>query len=87
MELFVDLIYAILLCSGWCGLIKYRRSVKSWTGNFVWAETYLGRWGTYTVMILFWLGMIFLGVIYPFGWLEMLTGWNWNSGLVPLPSE
>jgi hypothetical protein len=47
-------------------LIKYRKIVHGWTGNFVWAEQYLGYGGTYLVLILVGLGSIFYGVIYPF---------------------
>lgn len=68
----IKIFYAIMLIAWWYGLIRYRRNVKSWTGNFVWAEKYLGSGGTYLVMILFGMFLIFLGVLYPFGWLELL---------------
>jgi hypothetical protein len=53
-------------------MIRYRRTVKSWTGNFVWAEKYLGSGGTYLVIILFGMFLMFLGVLYPFGGLDLL---------------
>ncbi|MDA9128872.1 hypothetical protein N9J72_00150 [Candidatus Gracilibacteria bacterium] len=74
MELVVDLIYSGLLMGGGYALIRYRRDVKSWTGNFAWAEIYIGRGSTYTIMILIAMGMIFLGVLYPFGGLSLITG-------------
>ncbi len=75
MDVIVDIIYAILFI--WCGIaiLKYRRVVKSWTGSFVWAEQYLGRGGTYFILILIWIFLIFLWVLYPFWWLELLTWW------------
>ena len=71
MNIIIDLIYAILLIVWGMWLIKYRRNVKWWTGNFVWAERYIWNWGTYFVMILIGLFMIFLWVIYPFGGLDL----------------
>lgn len=73
MEILVDIIYAIsFIAWGYC-LIKYRRNVKSWTWNFLWAEKYLGNGWTYIVMILIWLFMMFFWVLYPFGGMELLT--------------
>lgn len=68
----VKIFYAILLIVIWASLIKYRRIVKSWTWNFVWAERYLWSWWTYFVLVLVWLLMIFLWVLYPFGWLGLI---------------
>lgn len=63
----IDIFYAILLIvMGFC-LIRYRRNVKSWTGNFAWAEHYIGSGGTYLIMVLFGMFLMFLGVLYPFG--------------------
>ena len=72
MSIILDIIYAILLITSGMWLIKYRRNVKWWTGNFVWAERYIWNWGTYFVMIIVWLFMIFLWILYPFGWLDLL---------------
>lgn len=74
IDTLVDIFYALFLIVSWYSLIKYRRNVKSWTGNFLWAEKYIGSWGTYIVLILLWLFMIFLGVLYPFGGMELITG-------------
>ena len=73
MDIIVDLFYAVMFFGMWFGIIKYRRIVKSWTGNFVWAEQYIWRWGTYFVMLLFWLFLMFLWVLWPFWWLELLS--------------
>jgi len=70
----IKIFYAIFLVVLWFSLIKYRRQVKSWTGNFVWAEHYLWAGGTYLIMIIFWMFLMFLGVLYPFGWLELIFG-------------
>jgi hypothetical protein len=71
MDIIVDLFYAIMFFWMWFGIVKYRRIVKTWTGNFVWAEQFIGRWGTYVILMLFWVAMMFFWVIYPFGGLEM----------------
>ncbi len=76
MEVAVDIFYSILLMAWGFYLIKYRRNVKSWTWNFAWAEKYIGSGGTYLIMILIGLFMIFLWVLYPFWWLELITGWT-----------
>lgn len=68
----INIIYWLLLILWWIALIKYRKIVKWWTGNFYWAERYIGNWWTYLVLILSWLFMIFLWVLYPFGWLEII---------------
>ncbi len=67
----IKIIYAILLIASWSAILKYRKVVKSWTGNFYWAEKHIGSWGTYFVLILIWLGLIFLWVLYPFGWIDL----------------
>lgn len=66
----INIIYWILFIAWWVALIKYRKTVKSWTWNFYWAERYIWNWGTYLVLILTWWIMIFLWVLSPFGWLE-----------------
>ncbi len=68
----VKIIYAIMLIAWGCAIIRYRKIVKSWTGNFIWAEHYLWRWWTYFIILLVGLGMIFYWTIYPFGWAELL---------------
>lgn len=68
----LKIIYAIILIAIWYYIIKYRRDVKWWTGNFVWAEQYLWSGWTYFVIILIWLACIFFGTLYPFWWLEVI---------------
>ncbi len=72
MEIIIDIFYAIVLFAAGFSLIKYRRIIKSWTGNFVWAERYLGSGGTYFVLILVWCFFMIWGVLYPFWWLELM---------------
>ena len=74
MDIIVDLFYAVLLFAIGFWIIKYRRTVKSWSGNFVWAEQYIGRWWTYFVLMLLWMFLMFLWVLWPFWWLELLSG-------------
>lgn len=85
MEILVDIIYSILLMVWGFFLIKYRRNVKSWTGNFMWAERYIWSGWTYLVLILTWLFMIFLGVLYPFWWLELLFGETATNDTIQMP--
>lgn len=68
----IDIIYAILLIAWGIALLKYRKTVKWWSWNFYWAERYIWNWWTYFVLILIGLFMIFLWVLYPFGWLEII---------------
>lgn len=70
----VDLFYAVLLFAIGFFMIRYRKTVKSWSGNFVWAEQYIGRWWTYFILILLWMFLMFLWVLWPFWWLELLSG-------------
>lgn len=72
MNLLVDLFYSLLLIWMWASILKYRRVVKSWTWNFVWAERYLWHGWTYFVLIIFWCFLIFWWVLYPFWWLELI---------------
>lgn len=76
MDFIIDIIYSILFITGWYALIKYRRNVKSWTGNFTWAEQYIGNGWTYVVLIICGLWMMFFGVMYPFWGMELITGEN-----------
>jgi len=76
MDIIVDLFYAIMFFGMWFGIIKYRRIVKSWTGNFVWAEQFIWRGWTYFVMLLLWLFLMFLWVLWPFGGMDVITWWS-----------
>ncbi len=72
MIILLKLFYSILFIWLWYLMLKYRRIVKSWTWNFVWAERYLWSWWTYFVLVLIWAFLIFYWVVYPFWWLEIL---------------
>jgi len=41
LDFIIDIFYAIVFVCGWITIIKYRRNVKSWTGNWMWAEKYI----------------------------------------------
>lgn len=72
MDIIIDIFFAILLVWSWVALIKYRRILKSWTWNFVWAERYLWNGWTYLVLILFWCFLMVWWFLYPFWGLELL---------------
>ena len=72
----IKIIYSILLITTGIWIIKYRRIIKSWTWNFVWAEHYLWTWWTYLVLLIIWIWMIFLWTIYPFGWVSLIFSGN-----------
>lgn len=82
LEFLVDIFYAIMFISWWIAIIKYRRNVKSWTWNWLWAEKYIWNGGTYVVLIISWLAMIFLWVLYPFGGVELITGWGTVNSII-----
>jgi len=62
----INIIYSILLILGWIAILKYRKIIKGWTGNFYWAEKYIGNWWTYLVLIILGMAMIFYWIRYPF---------------------
>lgn len=68
---FLKIIYAILFFLAWYLSIKYRKNVKSWTGNFYWAEKYIWNWWTYIIIILFGILLMIVWIIYPFWWIEL----------------
>jgi len=70
----IKLLYSLMFIWWGIWIIKYRKTVKSWTWNFVWAEHYLWRWWTYLIILLTWIWMIFYWTIYPFGGLKYLVG-------------
>ena len=76
----VDIFYAIMFISIGIWLLKYRRTVKSWTGSFLWAEKYIWNGGTYFIIMVTWLFLIFLGILYPFWGLELIF---WVSTSAP----
>ncbi len=79
MDIIVDIFFAVLLISMWTVLLKYRKVVRSWTWNFVWAEKYLWNWWTYLVLILLGCFFIIWWFLYPFWGLEMMIWVNSNS--------
>ncbi|PIE85234.1 hypothetical protein CSA08_03170 [Candidatus Gracilibacteria bacterium] len=70
----IDIFYAICLIAMGVVILKYRKVVRTWTGTFYWAERSIGRGGTYLIIMLIGVLLIFLGVIYPFGGVDLLTG-------------
>lgn len=72
----IKIFYAIFLISAGVWILKYRKVIKWWTWNFYWAEKYIWRWWTYFILVLFGMFLIFLWVIYPFGWLQSLKSEN-----------
>jgi hypothetical protein len=72
MQIFATIFYTAFFWVFWILLIKYRKQIHGWTGNFVWAERYLWSGWTYLVLLILWLGCIFYGTIYPFGGADLL---------------
>lgn len=72
MDFILKIIYWAIFIGLWYLMIKYRRTVKSWTGNFVWAERYLWRGGTNLIIVLMALALMFFGAMYPFWVFEAL---------------
>lgn len=72
MDTFVNIFYWILLFTWGFLVLKYRRQIKSFSGDFVWAETYLWRWTTYLIIIIIWCFLIFLWALYPFWWIDFI---------------
>ena len=70
----VKIFYGLLLIWAWIWILKYRRTIKWWTGNFLWAEQYIWNGWTYFVIMIIWLFCLFLGILYPFWGLELLFG-------------
>jgi len=66
MQFLLDLLCGIFLFVAGGAIIKYRKIVHEWTGNFFWAEHYLGRGGTFFVLIMIGLGLMIWGVSFPF---------------------
>ncbi|MDD3793580.1 MAG: hypothetical protein PHI37_02115 [Candidatus Gracilibacteria bacterium] len=72
MDLFIRLFYsAFFIYLGYL-IIRYRKQLHGWTGNFVWAEHYIGRGGTYLILVGIGLLCIFYGAMYPFGGIELV---------------
>jgi len=78
MIILLKIFYWIILFALGFLAIKHRKNVISWTWKFVWAEKYLWNGGTYLVIILLGLFLMFLWILYPFGWLELLWGGSGN---------
>ena len=74
METLIDLFYAILLIWAWIWILKYRRTIRWWTWSFLWAEQYIWNGWTYFVIMVLWLFSIFVGVLFPFWWLDLIFG-------------
>lgn len=69
----MDKVLAILI--GWplaFLFLKYRRPIKEFTGDFAWAEKYLGMGGTNTFIVLFGVLIFILSLMYALGTLEAL---------------
>ncbi len=79
MDIIVKIILWIILISIWILILKFRKNIHEWTGNFYWAEQYIGRWWTFFILVIIWCFFIIWWVSYPFWWLEFLFGRDTNS--------
>lgn len=55
-------------------MIRYREKIVNFTGKIGWAETYLGRGGTYNAMILIAIIFFFWSILYMTGNLDFIFG-------------
>jgi len=65
---------------GGLAMIAYREKVQRVTGNFAFAEKYLGNGGTFSFFILLGLGIILLSIFYITGTLDAII--NATAGRV-----
>lgn len=54
-------------------VVVYRERIKRFTGNFDWAEKYMGNGGTYNAIMLFGLLISIGSLMYALGTLQTLT--------------
>lgn len=64
--MFIKILYFFVFVGLGVAILKYRKNVHEWTGQWYWAEKNLGRGGTILVITIVGLGLIFFGVGYPF---------------------
>jgi len=71
----VKLFWFLVLFFGGLATIIYRERLQRFTGNFAFAEKYLGSGGTFNFYILLGFLFIFIGVAYVSGTLDsVITG-------------
>lgn len=63
-------IYFLCMMAIGLGLIVYREKVQRITGNFAFAEKYLGQGGTFHFILLLGIGFIIFSVVYVTGTLD-----------------
>ena len=68
----INIFYGILFITGWCLVLKYRKQIKNFAWDFVWAERYLWRGSTYFVLVIIGCWLIFIWALMPFWWPEIL---------------
>jgi hypothetical protein len=85
--MFERIILSTFLFAIWYAILKYRKVVHGWTWNWLWAEKYLGRWWTYTALVLFGLGFIMVAIMHLFWQFEFNNNleWIWKSN--PMQSQ
>ncbi len=54
-------------------ILRFRGPLKMFTGNFSWAEKYLGSGGTNTFFVLMSLGVFILSLMYALGTLDVFV--------------
>ena len=73
MEIVNKILVTVLGLGSGILILRYSRQVTGFTGRFGWAEQYLGHGGTHTVIRLFGAALVFLFVLYPFGYWDKYT--------------
>ncbi|MBP6981727.1 hypothetical protein KBB25_03055 [Candidatus Gracilibacteria bacterium] len=61
----MNFFYGLLIILGGIGIIQYRYKIHDTTGDWAWAEQYVG--GTVNALVLIGMLMIGIGTAYPFG--------------------
>lgn len=65
-------VYFLLAFFGGLALVVYREKVQRFTGNFAFAEKYLGSGGTYNFYLLLGVFLMITSIIYVTGGLDSL---------------
>lgn len=68
MEIITKILVTLIGLGSAILMLRYARQVVQFTGKFGWAEQYLGHGGTYLVIRLFAALLVFVFLLYPFGY-------------------
>ncbi len=72
MKLLTDILVSLLGIAGGAAVLRWSRHVTMFFGKFDWAEKWLGSGGTHTAIRIFGAALVFIFILYPFGYWD---GW------------